>query len=136
MATKPISVEIFTESHRILGRIQPGASGLFSYLNIPTTSIVELEGAHLNRLHQPGRLVARYNNMWLVKRQIVTIMISSRAEIGPSGVARGGYSTLVPHWVYILLGGYELRGMIETAGKFDLGTALFGGDRIFVPLYS
>jgi hypothetical protein len=136
MATKPISVEIFTESHRLLGRIDPGASGLFSYLNIPTTSIVELEGAHLNRLHQPGRLVARYSNMWLVKRQIVTIMISSRAEIGPSGVARGGYSTLVPHWVHILLGGYELRGMIETPGKFDFGMALYEGERLFVPLYS
>jgi hypothetical protein len=136
MATKPISVEIYTESHRILGRIQPGASGLFSHLNIPTTSIVEIEGAHLNRLHQPGRLVARYPAMSLVKGQIVTILLSTRVEIGPSGVARGGYSTLVPHWVQILLGGYELRGMIETAGKFDLGTALFGGDRIFVPLYS
>ena len=136
MATKPISVEIYTESHRILGRIQPEASGLWSYLNIPTTSIVEIEGAHLNRLHQPGRLVARYQTLSLVKNQIVTILLSSRGEIGPSGVARGGYSTLAPHWVQILLGGYELRGMIETAGKFDLGTALFGGDRIFVPLYT
>ncbi|HET7011612.1 MAG TPA: hypothetical protein VFI11_12625 [Anaerolineales bacterium] len=133
---KPISVEIYTESHRILGRIEPGASGLFSFLNVPTTSIVEIEGAHLNRLHQPGKLAARYPTMWLVKNQIVTMLLSSRAEIGPSGVARGGYSTLVPHWVQILLGGYELRGMIETAGKFDLGTALFGGDRIFVPLYN
>jgi hypothetical protein len=136
MATKPISVEIYTGSHRVLGRIHPGAAGLWSYLNIPTTSIVEIEGAHLNRLHQPGRLVARYANAWLVKRQIVTILLSSRAEIGPSGVARGGYSTLVPHWVHILLGGYELRGMIETAGKFDISAALFEGDRIFVPLYS
>ena len=136
MATKPVSVEIYTGSHRVLGRIHPGASGIFSYLNIPTTSIVEIEGAHLNRLHQPGRLVARYPTLSLVKNQIVTILLSSRVEIGPSGVARGGYSTLVPHWVQILLGGYELRGLIETAGKFDLGTALFGGDRIFVPLYN
>jgi hypothetical protein len=136
MAGKPISVEMYTQSHRILGRIDPGASGLFSYLNIPTTSIVEIEGAHLNRLHQPGRLVARYATMWLVKRQIVTILLSSRVEIGPSSLARGGYSTFVPHWVHVLLGGYELRGMIETAGKFDFGAALFEGDRLFVPLYS
>jgi len=59
MAARPISVEAYTASHRVLGRITPTASGLFSYLNIPTTSYLEIEGAHLMRLHQPGKLVYR-----------------------------------------------------------------------------
>ncbi len=134
--SKPVSVEVYTSSHRVLGRINPGASGLFSYLNIPTTSIVEVEGAHLNRLHQPGRLVARYSTMWLVKREIVTVLLSSRAEVGTAVIARGGWSTTVPHWVQILLGGYELRGVMEAPGKFNAGAALFEGDRIFVPMYN
>jgi hypothetical protein len=57
---------MYTESHRILGRIDPGPMGLFSYLNIPTTNYLEVEGAHLNRLHQPGRMVARFQTLWLV----------------------------------------------------------------------
>jgi len=134
--TKPISVEIYTTSHRILGRIDPGASGLYGYLNIPTTSYLAVEGAHLNRLHQPGRMVARYPTLWVVKGEIVTVLLSTRAEVGPSGIARGGYTTTMPHWVHLVLGGYELRGQVETPGKFNFGTFMIEGDRIFIPLYN
>ena len=51
-------------------------------------------------------------------------------------VARGGFTTTVPHWVHFLLGGYELRGLFEAPGKFNAGAAIFEGDRTFVPLYS
>lgn len=54
MSPKPVSAEIYTTSHRILCRLNPGPTGLFSYLSIPTRSTVEVEGAHLTRLHQPG----------------------------------------------------------------------------------
>lgn len=134
--TKPVSVEIYTESHRVLGRVEAGAMGLFSHLNLPTTSIIEVDGAHLNRLHQPGRLVSRYNAMWLVKREIVVVLLSNRAEVGSVSITRGGFTTTVPHWVHILLGGYELRGVFETAGKFNAGATLFEGDRLFIPIYS
>src|SRR3972149_108116 len=93
---KPVSVEIYTATHRILGRIDSGASGLFSHLNIPTTRYLEVDGAHINRLHQPGKMVARYQTLWVVKNEIVTVLLSSRAEVGPAGVARGGDSTMVP----------------------------------------
>ncbi len=42
MPYKPVSIEAYTTSHRILGRTSPGAVGLFSFLNIPTTSTLEL----------------------------------------------------------------------------------------------
>ncbi len=133
---KPVSVEIYTSSHRVLARVDPGTTGLFSFLNMPTASLIELEGAHLNRLHQPGRLVSRYPEMWLVKREIVAVLLSNRGELGPMSVARGGFTTTVPHWVHFLLGGYELRGLFEAPGKFNAGAAIFEGDRTFVPLYS
>ncbi len=135
MVTKPPSAEIYTTSHRILGRINTGAMGLFSFLNIPTTSSVEIDGATLSRLHQPGRLAGRYQSLWLVKNQIVAVLLSSRVELGPSTVLRGGYTTSVQHNVHIALGGYELTGVLETSGKFNFGSVIFEGDRIFVPLY-
>jgi hypothetical protein len=134
--SKPVSVEIYTSSHRVLGRVEAGPTGLYSHLNLPTTSIIEVDGAHLNRLHQPGRLVSRYTAMWLVKREIVAVLLSNRAEVGSVSISRGGFTTTVPHWVHILLGGYELRGIYETAGKFNAGATLFEGDRAFVPIYS
>jgi len=134
--SKLVSVEIYTASHRVLGRVDPGTTGLFSFFNLPTSSVIEVEGAHLNRLHQPGRLVSRHTEMWLVKREIVTVLLSSRAELGPMSMVRGGFTTTVPHWVHILLGGYELRGLFEAPGKFSASATLFEGDRAFVPLYS
>jgi hypothetical protein len=136
MASKAISVEIYTTSHRVLGRVTPGASGLFSYLNIPTTSYVEIEGAHLMRLHQPGRLVARHPTLWIVKDEIVAILLSHRSEIGPIRTVRAGYSTSVPHWVRVLMGGYELRGVIETSGKFNFASLMFEGTSIFLPMFN
>jgi hypothetical protein len=133
---KPVSVEVYTASHRILGRISLAGSGLFSFLNIPTTSSLEIEGAHLFRLHQPGRLIARYPTLWLVKEDVFAVLVSSRAEIGPAGLARGGYSTAVSHWVHFLLGVYELQGIIETPGKFNFGFLIFEGDRMFIPMYN
>ncbi len=136
MAARSISVEVYTTSHRVLGRVTPTASGLFSYLNIPTTSYLEVEGAHLMRLHQPGKLVARYPHIWLVKSEMVCVLLSSRGEIGPTGFARRGYTTSVPHWVRVVMGGYELRGVVETPGKFDFGSLMFDSDRYFVPMYN
>lgn len=136
MASRTTSVEIYTAGHRVLGRLYPGVSGLFSYLNIPTTSYVEIEGAHLMRLHQPNRLVARHPTLWIVKSEIVTIMLNSRSDLGPTRFVSGGYSTTVPHWVRIIMGGYELRGVIETPGKFDVSALIFKGDSIFIPLYN
>ena len=136
MANRSISIEIYTASHRVLGRIHPSASGLFSYLNIPTTSFIEIEGAHLMRLHQPGKLVARYPTLWLVKSEIIVILLSGRNEMGPTGFTRGGYTTNVPHWVRVIMGGYELVGIIETPGKFNFGSLMFDSERFFMPLYS
>lgn len=136
MVAKPVSVEAYTSSHRILGRIIPGAAGLYSFLNMPTTSYVEIEGAHLSRLHQPGRLVARYPSIWLAKHELVAVLLSSRMEMGTQAVTRGGWTTAVPHWLHILVGGYEIRGMIELPGKFDFSSVMFEGDLSFLPIFS
>jgi hypothetical protein len=135
MASKPISAEIYTTSHRILGRIHPIGHGLYSFLNMPTTSYVEMDGAKLSRLHQPNRLVARYQTLWLVKQEIVAILVSGKGEIGPTGVARSGYRGREPQWVHVVLGGYELRGIIETVGQFNFGAVMFEGQSIFLPLF-
>ena len=136
MASTTISIEVYTASHRILGRVHPTGAGLFSFLNIPTTSYVEIEGAHMMRLHQPGKLVARYPTFWLVKSEIVAVLLSSRGQLGATGFSRGGYTTNVPHWVRVIMGGYELKGIIETPGKFSFGGLMFESDRYFIPIYN
>jgi len=135
MALKPIAVEIYTSSHRILGRITPTGRGLFSFLNINTSSYIEVEGALLSRLHQPNRMVGRYSTLSLVKNEVLAVLLSNRMELGATGASRGGYTRISNHWIHIILGGYELRGMIEMHGAFNFATFLFEGDTIFTPLY-
>lgn len=136
MVSKPISAEIYTTSHRILGGIHPIGHGLYSFLNMPTTSYVEIDGAKLSRLHQPNRLIARYQSLWLVKQEIVAVLVSSKGEIGPTSFGGVGYRGREPQWLHVVLGGYEFRGMMETAGKFNFGEVMFGGESIFLPLFN
>ncbi len=135
MATDTVSVEVYTRYHRILGRLHPGPKGLYGFMNIPTQSYVEMEGAHINRLHQPGVLIARYSKLFLVKREIHAVLLSSRAELGATGTIRRGYTHPARNQVHIILEGYELHGTLETVGKFDFGVVLFEGDHILAPLY-
>jgi hypothetical protein len=135
-SNRPVSVEVYTATHRILGRVMPGSGGLYSYLNIPTKSSIEVDGAHLTHLQQPGRLVARYPRIWLSKDRIVAVLLSSRSEVGPVSIARGGYSTLLTHHVHILVEGFELKGAVETPGKVDFAAILAEKETGFSPLLS
>lgn len=135
-SNRPVSVEIYTATHRILGRVLPGSGGLYSYLNLPTRSSIEVDGAHLTRLNQPGRLLARYPRIWVSKDKVVAVLLSSRGEVGPVSVPRGGYSTLVSHPLHILLEALELRGQVETAGKVDFAAILADKETGFSPLYA
>jgi hypothetical protein len=80
-------------------------------------------------------MVARHKTFWLVKQEVYIILLSSRGEIGPSSVVRGGFQRHVPHQVHIVLGAYELQGTVDTLGKFDFGLFMFEGDRLFMPMY-
>jgi hypothetical protein len=135
MTGKPFSVEIYTTGYRILGRLPWSGRGLFTFMNSTTQSYIEIEGAHLNRLHQPERLVARYPKIWLMKRDLVALLLSARAEVGPTTGARRGYASTVISPVHISLGGYELIGNIETTGGFRFSAVMFEGENLFSALY-
>lgn len=130
---KPVEVEIYTASHRVRGSVVPGALGLFSYLNMPTESYLEVEAGDLTLLHQTeGR---RFSRLWVVKGEISAVLVANRAGLGPSSTIRAGYTKPFPHWVCVIVGGYELRGQIQSGGRFDFGAVMFEGGNSFVPLY-
>ncbi len=136
MATRnSVEVEVVTSSHWITGMIYPEARGLFSYMNMPTESSIEIEAGELSTLFKRSQSAERFSRMWLVKREIVAILVGNRAGLGPSSVLRAGYTKPFPHLVRVLLEGYELYGKIHSAGRFEFGTVIFEGDSIFTPLY-
>ncbi len=136
MATrKSIEVDIVTSSHWITGMIYPGARGLFSHINMPTESSIEIEAGELSTLFKRSQSAERFSRMWLVKSEIAAILVGTRTGLGPTSVVRAGYTKPFPHSVRVLLEGFELYGKIHSVGRFEFSTVIFEGDSLFTPLY-
>jgi hypothetical protein len=133
--TRPIPVILYTTTHRISGQIIPGAPGLYGYLNRPTESYVEVEMGEMNALHQINQPPEPFSQLWLVKNEVVAVLVETRGGLGPSSTVRAGYTRPFPHWVRILAGGYEIYGSLQSGARFDFAVMMFEGESNFIPLY-
>jgi hypothetical protein len=50
-------------------------------------------------------------------------------------VIKAGYTKPFPHWVRVLVDGFELQGQIQTGGRFDFSAVMFEGESLFIPLF-
>jgi hypothetical protein len=133
-AKRPIAVEVFTPTHRVLGIAYPGPAGLYSYMNLRTESYVELEDAEFCALHRFPEGCEKTGRTWLVKSEIAAVLARSRGDLGAAGLTRAGYTRPFPYRVRIQVGGYEIQGLLESGGRFDFGAVMFEGDSQFVTL--
>lgn len=133
--TRSISVVLYTPTHSISGQIVPGTQGLFSYLNLPTESYIEIGGGTISPLHQITQSPETFPQLWLVKDEIVAVLVETRGGLGPASTVRAGYTRPFPHLVRILSGGYEIRGSLQSGARFDFAALMFEGESNFVPLY-
>jgi hypothetical protein len=131
---KPVAVEIYTPTHRVLGLAFPGPAGLFSYMNLRTESYVELENAEFCALHRFPEGAEKTGRTWIVKSEIAAVLARSRGDLGAGGATRAGYTKPFPYGVRIHVGGYELQGLLESGGRFDFGVLMFEGDAQFISM--
>lgn len=135
MQKKAILAEVFTDTHRIRGQLFPGATGLFNHINRSTESFIEMEECEINPLHliaQPGE---KFSRMFIMKDEIIAVMVRSKGELAAPSVVRAGYTQPFPHWVRALLSSYELVGQIQTSGRFDFAAIMLEGDVRFLAMY-
>ncbi len=130
-----MDVEIYTTSHVISGSVDPGSHGLFSFMNRPTESYIEISEAELRPLHQVTQEGDKTDRLWMVKGEVVAVLVQSRGGLGPASVMRSGYTKPFPHRVRVLAGGYEMRGMMQAGGRFEFGAIMFEGASPFLPLF-
>jgi hypothetical protein len=135
MLKQPVKVQIITKTHWINGEVGVGAQGLFSQMNLPTESYIEIDAGEISPLHRVNQSAEKFSKMWFVKNEVIAIMVDSRAGLGPSHVIRAGYTKPFPHMVRIVLEGFELFGEIQTGGRFDFSAFMFEGESTFLPLY-
>ena len=67
---------------------------------------------------------------------VILIVCTVIALFLANGFLHHHYEHLLHTELAISLGGYELRGSMETSGKFNFSTVMFEGDSIFLPLYN
>ena len=140
MDTRPktrraIPVDILTSSYRIVGKMFVSNSGLMGAMNNVTTSFMEIHDAKLARIHMPTKLVDKYKVVRLTKSRIHAVCLARREDVGPQGLARGGYSSVTQYPVRMATQAYELEGLLEWSGRFDFRVIMSEGTRDFVPLY-
>ena len=135
MLRRAVGVEILTPTHRIAGQLQAGSQGLFSFLNLPTESGVDVDDASLCPLYVPWEEAEKVGTLWLVKSEIAVVAVANRADIGLVGTARGGYTKPFPYHVRVLAGGFEVRCLVEWPGKLDFSGLVLEGNRPFVAAY-
>ncbi|MGD8632924.1 MAG: hypothetical protein PVF85_05090 [Anaerolineales bacterium] len=135
MMKQPIQVQVVTKTHWISGDVGVSPQGLFSQMNLPTESSIEIESGEISPLHRVNQSAEKFSKMWFVKQEVLAVLVDSRTGLGPSHVLRAGYTKPFPHMVRIILEGFELIGEIQTGGRFDFSSFIFEGESTFLPLY-
>ena len=132
---RAVEIDLFTRTHWVTGQVVPGSHGLFSHMNMPTESSIEIEQVELCPLHEVQQKSEKVGRLWLVKREIAAVLVGNRAGLGPSNVVKAGYTKPFPHWVRVLIDGFELQGQIQTGGRFEFSAVMFEGENPFIPLF-
>src|SRR6185503_20482586 len=130
-----IHTDIFSTTHRISGKMQVGTNGLLGLLNDVNTSLVDVENAYLSRLAEPSKIEANFERMSVNKHTLVLVILNRREDLGPVGLARGGYTQVATVPVLFTTAVYEIRGNIEITSKLDASALLTGGTGKYMPAY-
>lgn len=131
-----IHVDLLTPGFRISCRVNTGPSGLIGLLNDVNKSLLELEDAYYSRLTQPAKIVSHLDSAHLAKNNLTLVVLSRREDLGPQGLARGGYSRLLPVPILVTTATFEIQGSIDVVTKFDPSELLVGGTGRFINVYN
>jgi hypothetical protein len=131
-----VNADIFTEAHRISCRIAVGPSGLVGQLNDATTSLLDVEDVYFSRLQQPAKIVAQFESAHVNKAHLTLVVLARREDLGPQGLARGGYTRVFPVSALVTTPEYEVQGTVEVVRQFDAAELLVGGAGRFLQVYN
>jgi hypothetical protein len=131
-----ISADLLTDTHRMTCRIEAGNWGTFGMLNDSNASVFPVEDAYISRLGQPAKIIEHYPALYVAKATLSLVLIARREELGPLGLARGGYTHITPFPVLIMTTAFEIHGQLEQPGKLDVSALLGTGTGKFISAYN
>lgn len=129
-----VSTDFFTHSYRISGSVDVRRLPLADQLNDRTTSYLMLEDAYVSPIDRPGDITASYAIAALRKENITMAVLSSKEDGLSKKQSYGSYFGTNLRNVFITIPQFEVRGFLQTVGKFDLHALLATGTDRFMPL--
>jgi hypothetical protein len=130
-----ISGDFFTPGYRLTGKLSVGHAGLIRQLNDTTSSLAEFQDVYVSRASEPGKILTHFSMALVPKTRLELALVSRREDIGPLGVARGGFAKVHEHQVLVATSNFEVRGVLEQPGRLDVPSVLFEGSAKFFLLY-
>lgn len=131
-----VPADILTSGYRITGKIAITTQGAAGFLNDINRSALEIQDAHMARLHMPTKLVDRFEVVRTMKRRAHIVCLSRREDVGPQSIVRGGYLNVVEYQLRLTTPIFEIEGMMELPGRFDFASLVSEGTREFLPVFN
>jgi hypothetical protein len=131
-----VNVDLITDTHRLTCRVPVGSAGLIAALNDPLHSMLEAEDVYYSRLQQAAKIVSHFDSASLNKNSISLVVVARREDLGPQGIARGGYTRVEAVPVTVATAQFEISGSVEILKQFDATELLFGGSARYLPIYA
>jgi hypothetical protein len=107
---------------------------LADQLNDRTTSYLMLEDAYVSPIDRPGDITASYAMAALRKENITMAVLVSRDDGLSKKHSYGSYYGMSLKNVFLTVPQFEVRGLLQIVGKFDLHALLATGTDRFMPL--
>jgi hypothetical protein len=130
-----IPVDFLTSSHYIFGQIKVFNAGVMGILSDPNASYIEISEASIARVQTPDQVINYAPAMWIAKERLVALCLNRREHVGPQAVLRGGYARIFEYPVHVTTTVYELRGILEWAGRFEFSVLMGEGKNAFFVLH-
>jgi len=131
-----LAADVFTSSYRVVGKIMVTTHGAMGLMNDSTRSAVEVNDARMARLHMPTKLVDHFEIVRMMKKHVYAMCLTRREDLGPLGIVRGGYTSVIEYPVRITTQTYEIEGIMELPGRFDFTALITDGSRDFLPVFN
>ncbi|MBI3242903.1 MAG: hypothetical protein HYZ49_11480 [Chloroflexi bacterium] len=129
-----VSGDFFTPTYRITGSLGVGASGLSGLLSDTSRTFATIENAYLSRIQEPGTIMAHFAAIRIAKVSLDFIALAKRNVT--ASTTRPGLTRVAHHNVLIITRAFEMRGVLEQAGKLDPESVLLDGNPRFFPIFS
>jgi hypothetical protein len=131
-----LPADVFTSGYRVVGKIMVATHGAMGLLNDPTRSAIEITDARLARVYMPTKLVDHFELVRMMKKHVYAICLSRREDLGPQGIVRGGYTSVIEYPIRITTQMFEIEGIMELPGRFDFTALITDGSRDFLPIFN